>query len=163
MKRILILLSVCILLSSCEKRIGGPVPDTTIYISYTNFKNADLLNPKTASHLTSDDIEVHLLTQNGERRRVYNGRMDMPKMFRIENRENDKYILTLFFEPEEDCFDKNIKATMYLSYKNAGEDKFVGQFNRTKFPRTLEKLWVNDKLVSDQSSSSSQRLVNIIK
>ena len=151
------------MLSSCEKRIGGPVPDTTIYISYTNFKNADLLNPKTASHLTSEDIEVYLLTQKGERKRFYNGRMDKPKMFGINKRENDTYVLTLAFEPDQDCFNKNRMATLFLSYKNGGEDKFVGQFNRIKFPRTLQKLWVNDKLVSDNSKLSSQRLVNIIK
>lgn len=162
MKRIFILLTLCLLLSSCAKK-GGPIPDTAIYISYTDFKNADLLNPEIANHLTSDDIEVYMLTQKGERRRVYNGMMDMPKRFRIEMGENDKYVLTTFFEPDADCFDKKRIATMYITYKSMGEDKLVGQFNRTEFPRTLEKLWVNDKLVSDNSSRSSKRVVTINK
>lgn len=163
MKNVFSILILSMILVSCERRIGGPVPDTLISISYTDNNNADLLNPKTPAFINEDDIEVYQLTQKGERRRVYNGRMDMPKMFRIEQRESDMYLLTTSFEPDQDCFNNKRMATMYMTYKNRGEDKFVGQFNRTKFPRTLQKLWVNDKLVSDNSSLGSQRKITLIK
>lgn len=151
-----------ILLSSCERKIGGPVPDTMINISYRDQKGLDLLNSANAAHISAADIDVYLLTPQNERRRLFRGNLDMPEMFRIDKEANGNYMLTIFFEPDIDCINKNEIATMYLTYKNGTEDKFMGQFNRTEFPRRLEKLWVNDKLVWTISSSSN-RTVTIIK
>ena len=162
MKKVLVMFVFYILLSSCERKIGGPVPDTMINISYRDQKGLDLLNSANAAHISAADIDVYLLTPQNERRRLFRGNLDMPEMFRIDKEAHDNYMLTIFFEPDIDCINKNEIATMYLTYKNGTEDKFMGQFNRTKFPRRLEKLWVNDKLVWTISSSSN-RTVTIIK
>jgi hypothetical protein len=162
MKKILALLFLCTLFISCEKSIGGPVPDTEITIFYRDQNKQDLLNPTSTSHISTEDIDIYLLTLKNERRLLYRSNLDMPKMFRIVNEGSDDYRLTLFFEPDADCIDKDNKATMYVSYKNRTEDKFVGQFNRVKFPRSLEKLWVNDKLVWDVNFAS-HRMISLIK
>jgi hypothetical protein len=162
MKKISLLFVVCIFLLSCEKKIGGPVPDTMINITYRDQKGFDLLSSTNTEYIANADIDVYLLTPQNDRRRLYKSNLDMPKHFRIEKQANDSYTLTLFFEPDLDCIDNNKMATLYLTYKNRSEDKFVGKFNRTKFPRTLEKLWINDKLVWE-INSSSQRKVTLIK
>lgn len=142
--------------------IGGPVPDTMINISYRDQNGLDLLNPGNHSAISDDDIDVYVLTPKNERRRIFRGNLDMPEMFRIVKEANGDYTLSIFFEPDIDCIDKNKMATMYLTYTNRSEDKFVGKFNSVKFPRTLEKLWVNDRLVWE-ISSSSPRLITINK
>lgn len=160
MKKILLLFILCLLLSSCEKKIGGPVPNTMINISYRDQKGTDLLNPSNAPHISAADIDVYFLTPQGERRRLYISNLDMPEHFRIDKQDNGSSMLTLFFEPDLDCVDKNQMATMFLTYTNHQEDKFVGKFNRTKWPRTLEKLWVNDKLVSGTPTSPQIIIIN---
>lgn len=160
MKKIFALFFLYTLIISCEK--GGPIPDTAITISYRNQGNLDLLNPNSATHISAQDIEIYLLTLKNERRRLFRANLDMPKMFRIVKEGDGDYRLTLFFEPDPDCIDKNKKATMYINYKNGAEDKLVGQFNRLKFPRSLEKLWVNDKLVWDVNFAS-HRMITLIK
>lgn len=162
MKKVFLILGICILFLSCEKKIGGPAPDTIINITYLDQNSSNLLNPTHPNHISADDIDVYMLDPKNERRRLFRGNLDMPEMFRVNNELNGSYVLTIFFEPDTDCIDKNNTATMYLTYKNVIEDKFVGQFNRAKFPRTLERLWVNDKLVWD-FSFASHRMITIIK
>lgn len=162
LKKILALFVLCLLLLSCEKKIGGPVPNTMINISYRDQNGLDLINPVNTPYISASDIDVYLLTPQNERRRLYKSNLTMPEHFRIDKQNNDSYMLTIFFEPDLDCIDKNKMATMYLTYTNRSEDKFVGKFNRAEFPRTLEKLWINDKLVWE-ISSSSQRMVTLIK
>ena len=160
MKKILLMFVLNVLLLSCEKKIGGPVPNTMINISYRDQKGTDLLNPSNALHISAADIDVYFLTPQNERRRLYISNLDMPEHFRIDRQDNGSSMLTLFFEPDLDCVDKNQMSTMFLTYGNHQEDKFVGKFNRTKWPRTLEKLWVNDKLVSGTPTSPQIIIIN---
>jgi len=162
MKKILLLSVLSVLLLSCEKKIGGPVPNIMINIAYRDGMGLDLLNPANAPYISAADIDVYFLTPQGERRRLYKSNLDMPEHFRIDKDDTGNHQLTLFFEPDLDCIDKNKMATMFLTYTQKTEDKFVGKFNRVEWPRTLEKLWINDKLVWE-IGSSSQRRVTIIK
>jgi len=99
--------------------------------------------------------------RNGAREEVYHPNLDAPRSFRIiRNDENGEtmFSLDLLIEKQEEN-----PVTRVIQWNNALEDTLVAelkQFNGEEYLETLNKAWLNGKLVYDISLDSGVRWGN---
>lgn len=156
MKSFMLCLCLSILVMGCKKedKIGGTTRDINITIAYRNAANVDLLDPAVGGIYMPELVETYLLTETGQRRRVY----DMLKRIKT----GDSYFLQLAFLPQNDCWIEHT-ATLYLKYANGGEDVLKADFNTDKTNYfIITKLWVNG-ILAHEVSFNTGRVITFTK
>lgn len=145
MKNLLFTAILISMLFSCKVDGGiAPVPDFFVKISFKDTNGIDLLNSKnTASIYKEELINANFLTNTGQLRNANYG----TTCFTIVDYPGEASLIQLSFSPPTDCITADKKATLYLSYKNNSEDKFVAELNTIDGLKQIKKLWINDKLV----------------
>ncbi len=134
--------------------------EVTVNFLVKNQAGQDLLNSTTSGFFRSEDIRVFSV-RNGAREEVYHPNLDAPRSFRIiRNDENGEtmFSLDLLIEKQEEN-----PVTRVIQWNNALEDTLVAelkQFNGEEYLETLNKAWLNGKLVYDISLDSGVRWGN---
>ncbi len=141
MKKILIVALIALIVTGCEKIIGGVVIGADVNFSFINSKGEDLLNANTTGALIEENVDIYVL-RNGLKVRLYQGNLDASKFFKIRS-ENGKNRFQMYFDISSENFSGN-KITQFIRYKDGTEDEIVGEFNSDRKTNTLlQQIWIN--------------------
>jgi len=157
MKKIIILCAaLLLLLNGCGGKCCTAV-STAIFLKYQNKSGEDLLDPRTPNALKEDDVELYVV-KDGMRVLLLDNRKASPKNFHIYGSSTEKYYMQLGFDISKGSLVKK-KVTMFISYKDGSEDKFVGEFNVDNGNTLLQNVWINDVERGRPSHLSSEAFV----
>ncbi|WP_316787155.1 hypothetical protein [Pedobacter frigiditerrae] len=162
MKKILGIILLVLIITSCEKPIGGVVINADVSFSFVNSKGEDLLNLNTTGALTEENVDIYVL-RNGLKVRLYKGNLDAAKYFKIRT-ENGKSRFQMYFDISPENFIGN-KITQFIRYKDGTEDEIVGEFNADRKTNTLlQQIWINGVAKSRiETGNSGQNPIVIMK
>ncbi len=162
MKKILGIILLVLIITSCEKPIGGVVINADVSFSFVNSKGEDLLNLNTTGALTEENVDIYVL-RNGLKVRLYQGNLDAAKFFKIRT-ENSKSRFQMYFDIGAENFNEN-KITQFIRYKDGTEDEIVGEFNSDRKRNTLlQQIWINGLAKSRiETGNSGQNPIVIMK
>jgi hypothetical protein len=162
MKKIVGITLLVLIITSCEKIIGGVIIDANVSFSLVNSKGEDLLNVTTTGALTEENVDIYVL-RNGAKIRLYQNNLDAAKFFKIRT-ENGKSRLEMYFDISSENFNGN-KITQFIRYKDGTEDEIVGEFNSDRKRNTLlQQIWINGVAKSrTETENSEQNPIVIVK
>lgn len=162
MKKILGIALVALLITGCEKMIGGVIISADVSFLFVNSKGDDLLNTNTTGALTEENVDIYVL-RNGSKIRLYQSNLDAAKFFKIRT-ENGKSRFQMYFDISSENFNGN-KITQFIRYKDGTEDEIVGEFNADRKRNTLlQQIWINGVARTQiETVSSGQTPIVIIK
>ena len=116
----------------------------TRFFIIKNVNGVDLLDPSLTNGIKAGDIDIFVL-ENGIKKQVFYGMMDMPERFTIYRSQPYGYILRLDYDFRKETFVDN-KVTQFIRYKDGSEDKITGEFSVNAEAYNVTKTWVNDVL-----------------
>ena len=157
MKKLVIILVLGMIFISCSKGedepMYGVVVDTSVLIKYLDENGNNLLN----DGINESDINIYHKINN-EWVKYYEGNLDYPKGIRIDERENEKYLI-LFVSIEVNESDLSETKIEFSNYNKSDIVKSEIDFSGNNI--IVRKVWYNGDLKWE--SYDTERMFEIIK
>ncbi len=158
MQKILVLLFI--IMTACSKNpplITGGTVDVNLFMNVTDSAGHDLLDPAYQGSYNADSIKLYYLI-NGETQEVFDGRLDMPRNFRIlKLNDSSKYVIQIGLNADE----SSALPVTYIQWKYNDMDTITATYNRSEGSIICTKVWYNGILKWEAYKTS--RSIQIIK
>lgn len=151
----LIIIVICIFLSSCNDDNAQTNIDVYIDMSIKNSAGSDLLNPTNSNSLDESNIKI-IYEIDGEQIEFNEPDLTASRGFFIFQHEN-KYRIRIF--PNTD---KNTPFPItYIKWNDVDTDTLKCEIERKSNSETCTKVWLNEEVVWD--SYGGERFIEIVK
>ncbi|WP_086478479.1 MULTISPECIES: hypothetical protein [Arenibacter] len=140
------------LLYSCSSDDGKEqfVYDVSVEFSVKDSEGNDLLNPENSNSFDESEIKLFYLI-NGEVNEVYDGNMDHPRNFVInEYPPASEYRIGVFLNYSE----TEEQPTTYIKWNETDTDTLKCEVYRTNSLTKITKLWLNDEQIWTSSDGT---------
>ncbi|PIY09864.1 MAG: hypothetical protein COZ18_07145 [Flexibacter sp. CG_4_10_14_3_um_filter_32_15] len=151
----LIVIILCIFLSSCNDDNEQFIVDTALEISVKDSTGSNLLNPSTPNSLDENNIKI-IYEIDGEQIEFNKPNLTFSKGFFIHQVENEHRIAIHLNT------DKNAEYPVtYIKWNNIDTDTIKCKIERTSNSEICKKVWFNEKVVWEDFAT--ERHFEIIK
>ena len=159
MKKLFLVL-ILIFSYSCIKPGCCKVISSDFNFYVVNEQGDDLLDPKSTSQINLQTVKVYYLI-NGTKTEINRGNLDAPQMYFVYPPEGtrNRYNISLFLNTE----DSASITTTYFEWDKDTTDVFKAEVSRESNNEIVTKVWLNDTLVWDVSTSDGKPLYELVK
>lgn len=123
---------------------AGTALDIRIDLLFQNEKGENLLNPNHPNAITEQNTDLYFQIE-GQNQKVFDGNLDCPKMFCIQELEDDapyKYLMLL----TPNIIEGQNMATTYIRFSDATMDTLRVAYEYNTPATYVTKIWYNQEL-----------------